>query len=44
MAAVAGTVREGNSIAERSVQAKLTLSIELVALLEWPHSLVGFFL
>ena len=43
MASVASTVRESVGLAEGSAQAKLTLSIELVALLEWSHSLVGFF-
>ena len=43
MAAVASPVRESVTLAERSTQAKLTLSIELVALLEWSHSLMGFF-
>ena len=45
MAAVASAVRETVSFAKGSwsTQAKLTLSIELVALLEWSHSLVGFF-
>lgn len=43
MAAVASPVRESVTLAEGSIQAKLTLSIELVALLEWSHSLMGFF-
>ena len=43
MAAVASPVRESVTLAKGSTQAKLTLSIELVALLEWSHSLMGVF-
>ena len=41
VAAVATRVREGMSIGERTTQTKLTLSVELVVLLECSHSLVG---
>ena len=41
MTAVAAWVRESMGISERTTQTKLTLSIELGALLECSHPLVG---